>query len=145
MVVILLLNVIEVFSVGGGALLYRQSIVFQLICVLYLLSQCASKCFFQRVCFCFGMSEVILSFKSLRVGSQVFALLMLFLSVIFHTMWSVSQPAVAMNLTLWYVVLLCRQYDVCTNYVGSVYVGGYGGLSESGLCVFRELCPVGIL
>ena len=31
------------------------------------------------------------------------------------------------------------------NYVGSVYVGGYGGLSESGLCVFRELCPVSFL
>ena len=30
-------------------------------------------------------------------------------------------------------------------YVGSVYVGGYGGLSESGLCVFRELCPVSFL
>ena len=28
-------------------------------------------------------------------------------------------------------------------YVGSVYVGGYGGLSESGHCVFRDLCPVG--
>ena len=27
------------------------------------------------------------------------------------------------------------------NYVGS----GYGGLSESGLCVFRELCPVSFL
>ena len=27
-------------------------------------------------------------------------------------------------------------------YVGNVYVGGYGGLGESGLCVFRELCPV---
>ena len=26
--------------------------------------------------------------------------------------------------------------------VGSVYVGKYGGLSESGLCVFPELCPV---
>ena len=26
--------------------------------------------------------------------------------------------------------------------VGSVYVGGYGGLSESGLCVFCKLCPV---
>ena len=26
-------------------------------------------------------------------------------------------------------------------YVGSVYVGGYGGLSECRLCVFRELCP----
>ena len=31
------------------------------------------------------------------------------------------------------------------NYVGSVYVVGYGGLSESGLCVFRELCPVSFL
>ena len=51
-----------------------------------------------------------------------------------------------MHLTLWYVVLVCHQYDVCTNYVGSVYVGGYGGLSaESGLCVFRELCPVRFL
>ena len=26
-----------------------------------------------------------------------------------------------------------HQYDVCENSVGSVYVGGYGGLSESGL------------
>ena len=34
------------------------------------------------------MSEVISSFKSLRAGSQVFALLMLFLWVILHTMWS---------------------------------------------------------
>ena len=28
-------------------------------------------------------------------------------------------------------------------YVGSVYVGGYSALSETGLCVFREFCPVG--
>ena len=34
------------------------------------------------------MSEVISSFKSLRAGSQVFALLMLFICVILHTMWS---------------------------------------------------------
>ena len=36
------------------------------------------------------MSEVISSFKSLRPGSQVFALLMLFIWVILHTMsmWS---------------------------------------------------------
>ena len=34
------------------------------------------------------MSEVISSFKSLRDGSQVFALLMLFLCVIMHTMCS---------------------------------------------------------
>ena len=36
-------------------------------------------------------------------------------------------------------------YDVCENSVGSVYVGGYGGLRESRLCVFRELCPVSFL
>ena len=43
-----------------------------------------------------------------------------------------------MHLALWYVVLVCHQYDVCENFVGSVYVG----LGESGLCVFCKLCPV---
>ena len=51
----------------------------------------------------------------------------------------------AMHLALWYVVLVFHQYDVCENYVGSVYIGEYGGLSESGLCVFRKLCPVSFL
>ena len=46
-----------------------------------------------------------------------------------------QEPAIAVHLALWYVVVACHQYDVCKNYVGSVYVGGYGGLSESGLCV----------
>ena len=36
-----------------------------------------------------------------------------------------------MHLALWYVVLVCHQYDVCEKSVGSMYVGGYGGLSES--------------
>ena len=36
----------------------------------------------------FCMSEVISSFKSLRAGSQAFALLMLFVCVILHTIWS---------------------------------------------------------
>ena len=53
-----------------------------------------------------------------------------------------QEPAVVMHLALWYVVLVCHQYE---NYVGSVYIGGYGGLSESGLYVFRELCPVSFL
>ena len=39
------------------------------------------------VLFVFYMSEVISSFGSLRAGSQVFALLMLFLCVILHTMF----------------------------------------------------------
>ena len=50
-----------------------------------------------------------------------------------------------MHLARWYFVLVCHHYDVCKNYVGSVYVGGYGGLSESGLCVLRALCPVSFL
>ena len=55
------------------------------------------------------------------------------------------EPAIAMHLSLWYVVLVCHLYDVCDHSVGSVYIIGYGGLSESGLCVFRELCPVSFL
>ena len=43
-------------------------------------------CSFHRLCFC--MSEVISSFKSLRAGSHVFAILVLLLYVILHTMWS---------------------------------------------------------
>ena len=39
---------------------------------------------FHRMC----MSEVISSLRSLRAGSQVFALLMLFVCVILHTMSS---------------------------------------------------------
>ena len=50
-----------------------------------------------------------------------------------------------MHLAHWYVVLVCHQDDVCKKYVGSVYVGGYGGLSESRLCVFPELCSVSFL
>ena len=56
-----------------------------------------------------------------------------------------QEPAVAMHLALWYAVLVSHQYDVSENYVGNVYVGGYGGLSESGLCVFCKLCPVSFL
>ena len=38
--------------------------------------------------FVFCMSEVISSLKSLKAGKQVFTLLMLFLWVNLHTMWS---------------------------------------------------------
>ena len=56
-----------------------------------------------------------------------------------------QEPAVAMHLSLWYVVFVCHQYDVCEYYIGSVYVGGYSGMSESELCAFGKLCPVGFL
>ena len=42
-------------------------------------------------------------------------------------------------------MLVCHQYDVCKKYVGTGYVGGDSGLSESGLCVFHELCLVSFL
>ena len=78
-VAIVLLNVMDVFSMGGGPLLDRPCMVFQILCVLFLRSQ---------IVYVFCMSEVIFSFRSLRAGSQVFALPILFLCVILHTMWS---------------------------------------------------------
>ena len=46
---------------------------------------------------------------------------------------------------MWYVVLVCHQYDDCKDSVGSVYAGGYCGLSKCEPCVVRELCIVGFL
>ena len=51
-----------------------------------------------------------------------------------HTMWSGKSLPLLRILPFGMVCL----YDVCKNYVGSVY----GGLSKCGLC---ELCPVSFL
>ena len=59
-----------------------------------------------------------------------------------HTMSSGKSLQLLCILPFGCVLLVCHQYDVCENYVGSVYVGGYGDLGESGLCVFCKLCPV---
>ena len=59
--------------------------------------------------------------------------------MIFHTVFG-QEPAVAVHLALWYVLLVCRQYDVCENSVGIVYVGGYGGLSEKADSVSSVNC-----
>ena len=73
-------------------------------------------------------------------------LLSLFVSLCDFAYYVVRQePAVAMQLTLWYVVLVCYHYYVCKNYVGSVYVGGSGGLSQSRPCAFRGLSTVSFL
>ena len=93
------------------------------------------------------MSEVISSFRSLRAGSQVFALIMLFLCVILHTMSSGKSlqllcifPFGMLCLSTISMMFVKILLAVCT-----VYIGGYSGLGESGLCVFRELCPVSFL
>ena len=75
-VAILLLNVMDVFSVCGGALLDRPCMVFQRVCVC---CACDPNKRLSAPSICFCMSEVISSFRSLRAGSQVFALLRLFL------------------------------------------------------------------
>ena len=76
--VILLLNVMELLSVVGGALLDRPCMIFQRMCVLCLWSQCASICSVHMFCLCFCVPEVISSFRGLRAGSQVFSLFMYF-------------------------------------------------------------------
>ena len=74
-VAILLLNVMDVFSVGEGALLDRPCMVFQRIACC----ACDPSVHLSVRSIGFYMSEVISSFKSLRSGSRVFSLLMLFL------------------------------------------------------------------
>ena len=90
----------------------------------------------------FCMSEIISSFKSLRAGSQVFSLLMLFLCVILHTMWSGKSMQLLCILPFGMLCLSDISMMFVNIMVGNVYVGGYSGLSESGL---RELCPVSFL
>ena len=48
-VAVLLLNAMDMFSVGGGALLYRQWMVFHMMCMR---SQCASNCSVHMFCVC---------------------------------------------------------------------------------------------
>ena len=60
--------------------------------------------------------------------------------------WCVcTESAVDVNHTIWYMVFICHQDNVCENSIGSVYVGGSCVLSESGLCVFGKFYPVGFL
>ena len=71
-VIILLLNVMEMFSVVEGALLARPCMISHKECVCCVCNPSVRLC----------MLEVISSFKSSRAGSHVFALRMLFLCVV---------------------------------------------------------------
>ena len=82
---------------------------------------------------------------SLRTGSQVFPLLMLFICVILNTMSSGKSLQLLCIFPFDMLCLSAISMMFVKIYVGSVYIGGYGGLSESGLCVLRELCPVSFL
>ena len=71
----------------GGALLDKPCMLFQIMCVVCLLFQCASRCSFHRFCLCLCMSGVISSFRSVSAESEKFTLLIMFLCVILHTLW----------------------------------------------------------
>ena len=60
----------------------------------------------------FCMSEVICSFKSLRAGSHVFSLRMLFLCVILHTMWAGTRRPV---LCVLMIDVCCNEFNVVSN------------------------------
>ena len=81
---ILLLNVMEAFSVGVGALLHRPCMVFQIMCELC--SDPSGHLSVPSIGFVYVFVCGKLSLQiSLRAGSQVF---MLFLCEILYTMWS---------------------------------------------------------
>ena len=115
-------------------------------------------CYIECVCCACGPSEHIdapsiclfLYVGSLRAGSQVFALLMLFLCVILHTMSSGKSLRL---LCIFPFGMLClsaiSMMSVNILLAVCMYIGGYGGLSESGLCPVSILvvgeCPSGLL
>ena len=72
----------------------------------------------------------------------MFALLVLFLCVILHTMSSGKSLQLLCILPFGMLCLSAISMKFVKNSVGSGYVGGYGGLRDSGLCVFCKLCPV---
>ena len=80
----------------------------------------------------------------MRAESQVLALLMLLLCVILHTM-SLGKSLQLLCILPIRMLCLSAISMMFVNIILAVYIGGYGGLSESGLCVFRELCPVSFL
>ena len=72
----------------------------------------------------FVYRKLSLHLESLRAGSQVFALLMLFLCVIVHTMWSGKSLQLLCILLFGMLYLSAISMMFVKNYVGSVYVGG---------------------
>ena len=91
------------------------------------------------------MSDDISSVRSLRAGSQVFALLMLFLCVVFHTMWSGETQQLLCILPFGMLCLSAISMMFVKNMLTVCMLVGMVVLAKSDSCVFRELCPVSFL
>ena len=87
-IAILLLNVMDVFIVWVEVLCWIDRVLSSKECACCACDPSVYLSVHSIGCLRFCMSEVISSFKSLRAGSHVCSLLMLFLCVILHTMWS---------------------------------------------------------
>ena len=88
------------------------------------------------ICFCLCLYMLYSSFRSLRAGSQVFALLMLFLCVILHTMWSGNSMQLICILLFGILCLpAIRMMFVKIQLPVCMLVD-----IESGLCDFGKLC-----
>ena len=94
--------------------------------------------------FVFCMSDVISSFRSLRTGSQVFALLILFLCVILHTMSSCKSLQLICILPFGMACLSAINM-MFVKMMLAVCILVVWWSEPTGLCVFRELCPVNFL
>ena len=76
----------------------------------------------------------------------MFALLMLFLCVILHTMWSGKSLPLMCILPFGILCLSAIRMMFVTIILAVCWYGvGFCGLSKSGLCVFDKLCLVGFL
>ena len=73
------------------------------------------------------------------------ALLMLFLCVILHTMSSGKSLQLLFIFPFGMFCLSSISMIFVKILLAVFFIGGYGGLSESGLCVLRELCPAAFL
>ena len=83
---------------------------------------------------------VIFSFKNVSAGSQVFALLLLFICVILHIMWSVKSLQLLCILPFGMLCLSAISMMFVKMLLAVCMLVGL-----SGLCVIRKLCPVGFL
>ena len=70
---------------------------------------------------------------------------MLFLCVILHNMWSRKSMQLLGIMPFGMLCLSAISMMFVKIMLAVCMLVGYGGLSETALCVFRELCPVSFL
>ena len=134
-------------SLRTGSQVFAFLMLF-LCVILYTMSSCKSLqllCIFPFGLLCLSAISMMLDYYLFL--SNVYYRIM-FVFIVCYYMFTILDYSSALEYSIirrYTNIVYYYYYYVCENSVGSVYIGGYGGLSESGLCVFRELCPVSFL